>query len=68
MIVDFSSDPGTAARYVIYKLTGTQFEDAVRIGTTTAKTFVHVGAALTDESFHYRVSAVDACGGESAIQ
>lgn len=67
VIVDWSQDPSGSARYVVYKLTGPAFAEALRIGSTESKTFTHSGAALTGESFYYRVSAVDACGNESAL-
>ncbi len=68
VVLDWSADPVNAVRYVVYKLAGADFSEAVRIGTAETKSFVHEGAALSGESFFYRVSAVDACGNESALE
>lgn len=68
VVLDWSADPVSATRYAVYKLTGAGFSEAVRIGTTATKSFVHEGAALSGEDFFYRVSAVDACGNESALE
>ncbi len=68
VVLDWTAEAVQASRYVIYKLAGPGFGTAIRVGTTTSKTFVHQGAALAGEDFYYRVTAVDACGGESALQ
>jgi hypothetical protein len=68
VVLDWTADPVSAARYAVYKLEGADFSQAVRIGTTSAKRFVHEGAALSGESFFYRVSAVDDCGNESDLE
>lgn len=67
VVLDWTADPVSATRYVVYKLTGPGLSQAVRIGTTGTKQFVHAGAATSGESFYYRVSAVDACGNESGL-
>ena len=68
VVLDWAQDPVQGSRYAIYKLTGPGLGTAIRVGTTTSRTFVHPGAVLATESFFYRVSAVDACGGESALE
>lgn len=67
VILSWTSDPVEATRYVVYRVTGALFDQSTRIGTTTVKTFDHVQAASTPEPFFYFVSAVNACGQESAI-
>lgn len=66
-ILDWSGDPLSADRYAVYALSGPAFGAAVRIGTTSDKTFVHLGAAAAPESFYYRVTAIDSCGNESLL-
>jgi len=68
VVLDWSADAAPATRYVVYQLTGPAFDQAVRVGTTTTRSFVHQGAALSAESFAYRVSRVDDCGNESAVE
>jgi hypothetical protein len=61
VIVEWSSDPG--GRVVIYNVTGCG--EMVRVGTVDGGTsFVHEGAALSDEPFNYRITSVDDCGDE----
>ena len=39
---------------------------AVRLGSTTTKSFTHAGgAAALGENFYYAVTALDSCGRES---
>jgi len=69
VVLDWTADPVAGERFVVYKLLGPDFSEAVRIGTTDVRTFRHAGAALAfDEDFYYRVTAVDACGQESALE
>ncbi len=68
VVLDWTGDPVQATRYAVYKLTGAGLVEAVRIGTTTAKTFVHEDAAPAPESFFYRVSAINACGEEGPLE
>jgi Zn-dependent metalloprotease len=68
VVLDWTADPVEATRFVIYKLTGPDFSESVRIGSTDQRTFAHVGAAMANESFYYRVTAVDSCGNESSLQ
>lgn len=65
--IDWTADPVDATRYAVYALSGPDFSEAVRIGTTSGKTFVHEGAGELEQAFAYRVSAVDGCGNESAL-
>ncbi len=65
VVLDWTADAVSATRYAVYRVFGSGFSDAVRIGTSDTKTFVHEGAALSAEDFYYRVSAIDACGNES---
>ena len=68
VVLDWSDDPTPGTRFAIYKLGGSGFGDPVLIGTTDTRTFVHEGAGPAGESFSYRVSAIDACGNESALE
>ncbi|MCH7779687.1 MAG: hypothetical protein IH848_02470 [Acidobacteria bacterium] len=68
VVLDWTADPVSATRYIVYKLGGSAFGESIAIGTTDTKSFVHAGAALTGEDFFYRVTAVDACANESAQQ
>ncbi len=68
VVLDWSSEPVSATRYVVYKLEGSSYGDAVSIGSTGTTTFVHTDAGLSGADFFYRVTAVDACGNESGLQ
>ncbi len=68
VVLDWTDDPAPGTRFVIYKLLGPAFDQPVRIGTTDARSFVHAGAAQSPESFAYRVSTVNVCGTESALE
>ncbi len=68
IVLDWTTDPVAGTRFVIYKLAGTDFSEATRIGSTDQRTFVHEGAAPAAVSFYYRVTAIDACGNESALE
>jgi len=68
VVLDWTADPVQGSRYVIYLLSGPGFETAIRVDTTTSRTYVHAGAVLANPSCFYRVTAVDACGGESALE
>jgi hypothetical protein len=68
VVLDWSADSTPATRYAVYQLTGPAFDQAVLVGTTTTRSFVHEGAALSAESYAYRVSRVDDCGNESAVE
>jgi hypothetical protein len=65
VVLDWSDDPAPGSRFVVYRLGGPSYGEAVSIGTTSARTFVHEGAAVSAEDFAYRVTAVDECGNES---
>jgi hypothetical protein len=68
IVLDWSADPVTAAAYNVYLRSGANLATVVRAGSTSTKTFVHPGAALLlGENFYYEVTAVDACGQESAV-
>jgi hypothetical protein len=67
VILDWTSDPVSGTRYVVYKLSGPTYADAVAIGTTDSRIFIHEGAATSGEDFFYRVTAVDACANESDL-
>jgi hypothetical protein len=65
VVLDWSDDPAPEASFVVYRLDGPDYGEAVRIGTTVGRSFVHEGAADSPEDFAYRVSAVNDCGTES---
>ncbi|HUD72311.1 MAG TPA: hypothetical protein VMQ62_10145 [Dongiaceae bacterium] len=68
VLLDWSADPVNAPGYAVYLRSGTNLGTAVRLGTTTTKSFVHAGgAAALGENFYYEVTAVDACGRESTL-
>ncbi len=67
ILLDWAADPVVATSYNVYLLSGEDFSQAIRAGSTTSKGFVHAGAALAPENFFYRVTAVNACGQESAL-
>jgi len=68
VVLDWTADPTTGTRFAVYSLTGPTFSTAVRIGTTDGRTFRHEGAVLAPADFAYRVSAIDGCGNESALE
>jgi hypothetical protein len=49
---------------VIYRVSGCGAPQQVKLGTSEGNSFLHVGAALSSQSFNYRVTYVDACGDE----
>jgi len=65
--IDWSADPAEGSRFVVYSLSGTGFSEAIRVGSADDRTFVHEGALSSEESYFYRVTAVDACGNESGF-
>ncbi len=67
VVLDWSGDPTTAARFAVYVATTPTFSDAVRIGTTAASTFAHEDGVLVPQILYYLVSAYDTCGNESAL-
>ncbi len=69
VLVDWTGDPVAAGRFKIYDLTGADFSTSTLLGTADAKTYRHADGALVPGSLTaYRVSAVDACGQEGALQ
>lgn len=66
IVLDWTDDPAPGSRFIVYRLSGGAFVDALRVGTSEERRFVHRGAVGAVEDFYYRVSAVDACGQESA--
>lgn len=64
--ISWTADPISAPRYLVYRVTGAAFNQPVRIGSTTAKSFVHDNALLISGSIFYFVAAVNSCGQESA--
>ncbi len=66
VVLDWSADPAPGARFAVYVVSGPTFATFVRVGTVHGRTFVHEGAALSPDNFAYKVSAIDACGNESA--
>jgi hypothetical protein len=67
ILLDWSADPVNAPAYEVYLRSGPGLATLVRAGSTTTKSFVHLGAGLlTGQDFDYVVSAVDVCGRESA--
>jgi hypothetical protein len=67
VVLDWTADPVSATRYIVHKLGGPTLGEAIAIGTTDTKSFVHEGASLAGENFFYRVTAVDSCANESAL-
>jgi hypothetical protein len=65
--LSWAADPVSAPKYLVYRALGTAFDQPIRIGSTSAKTFEHSGALLLPGSIFYLVSAVNTCGAESAI-
>ena len=66
VVLDWSEDPVSAPRYVVYLRSGPGLGTALRLGSSTTKSFTHAGgAAALGEDFYYEVTAVDACGQES---
>lgn len=64
VILDWTADPAEAGRFKIYVLGGTNFSERTLLGTTTTKSYRHVGGALYETLTSYRVTAVNACGEE----
>ena len=67
VVLDWSADPAPGIRFAVYKLLGPDFSQAIRVGTTDTRTFVHQNAKLASENYAYRVSAIDPCGNESCF-
>ena len=67
VVFDWTADPVSATRYVVYQVSGSAFNVPLRIGTVSTKTFTHVQAAALPGNIYYFVSAVNACGAESAF-
>jgi len=68
VVLDWTADPASGTRFVVYRLSGSTFDEALRIGTTNGRSFVDPGAMLSGENLAYRVSAIDSCGNESALE
>lgn len=70
IVLDWSADPVAATSYAVHLLSGAGLTESVRAGTTFTRSFVHAGAALAGagDLYIYRVTAVDACGQESALE
>lgn len=66
VLLNWTSDPVSATRYVVYRASGAAFDQLLRLGTTASKSFTHTGASNIPGPIYYFVSAVNACGGESA--
>lgn len=67
IVLDWTADPAQGARFAVYSMAGPAFDQALRVGTTAGRSFVHQGAALDAQSSYYKVTAVDSCGNESAL-
>ncbi|GAB4224304.1 MAG: hypothetical protein Kow0062_25830 [Acidobacteriota bacterium] len=67
VLLDWSADPVTAARYKVYTLAGPGFADATLLGTTASKGYRHLEGARFAGLTAYRVSAVDSCGQEGPL-
>ncbi len=61
--IDWSANP-VGTRAVVYRITGCGPSARVKLGSTVGNVFVHKDAALSAESFNYRVTFVDDCGNE----
>jgi hypothetical protein len=68
VVLDWSADPTPGAQFIVYKLTGSEFSNQLRIGTTETRSFTHELAGRTTEDFSYRVAVVDECGNESVLE
>jgi len=67
VVLSWTADPVSAPRYVAYRVAGPAYDQPVRIGSTSGRSFTHENAALLPEAIFYFVSAVNACGQESTI-
>jgi hypothetical protein len=67
ILLDWNDDPAMGSRFAVYKLDGDGLGQALLVGTTDARQFVHSGAAGGLESYFYRVATIDACGGEGPL-
>jgi hypothetical protein len=67
VVLNWDADLVSADRYVIYSVSGPTLADAIPLGTTDQRSFVHTGGLQVAGPFNYRVSAVDTCGNESAL-
>jgi len=67
VVFDWPLDPTTGARFAVYVATTPMFTDAVRIGTTEARTFSHEDGVPHPQDLYYLVSAYDTCGNESVL-
>ena len=67
IVLDWSNDPAVGTRFAVYKLSGNGLGQGLLVGTTAERLFIHEGAATAPESYFYRITAIDACGGESEI-
>jgi hypothetical protein len=67
VVLDWTDDPVVGDRFAVYVLSGPGFSDAVRVGTTDSRSFVHLGATTAPGLFAYRVAALDSCGNESNL-
>ena len=66
VVIEWTGDSAPAQRFVVYTLSGDQFELPLSVGTTQTQTFTHSEALNSADSYFYRVGAVDECGNESA--
>jgi hypothetical protein len=67
VVLDWSGDPTTGARFAVYVATTPAFTDGVRIGTTESSTLTHVDGVLLPQDLYYLVSAYDTCVNESGL-
>lgn len=68
VLLDWTGDPAEAARFKVYTLEGADFSDTSLLGTSVSKGYRHVEGTRYGQLTSYRVSAVDACGQEGALQ
>src|SRR5262249_7331691 len=57
--VSWTADPVSAPKYMVYRVEGAAFDQLVRVGSTTTKSFVHVNAQLIPGTLYYLVSALN---------
>ncbi len=67
VLLNWTTDPGTAPGYMVWQVSGPQFNQALRLGGSATKTYTHQSAVGLNTSLFYFVSSVNACGAESAF-
>ncbi len=68
LLLDWTADPITAGRYKVYTLTGATFAKSTLLASPSAKSYRHIDGAEGTKLTSYRVSALNACAEEGALQ